>query len=718
MRRPRFRRQRHGSRRYELPRNPRLANLLIASAIRALLLTDDRDFDHAELAPLFAALGVDFDVYAWDEKGDDVPAAKSRAFQRRRQRAVINALQERLEEVDEPIIDVTDVEPGLAALRDQFALEDVELRILLLMAMRGYYQVMNASLEIMGDIGRRELYDIVADITCSKASAVRTALLRSSALHRIGLLTKARTSGGLRSGIEDWLEPYDLLPEMIFESGGGLAEWRKRLFVESSRVALPTASFQHIARFHETARQVLAHGVDCRQAGLNILLFGDPGVGKTELAVSLAESAKLNLLEVGSRDEDGDSVSGPRRLQSLRIAQEIFDASLRQVLVLDEAEDVLPPAGFFRHLVDGDREYRKHAFARMLEQNPVPTIWIANSISDLDPALLRRFTLVFEVPNPPRSVREVMLRDRLSGQTLSPEWVSAVAEHGGVSPAQVERMSTVAELIKADSPDLEGVLGEMLTQTFRAMDLPPLPRVRRSSTGTYDPGLINADQDIQQILAGMRRNRRGRVLLWGPPGTGKTAFAEQLAREVDLPLHRKRASDLMSMWVGGTEKNIARMFTEADQDNAVLLLDEADSLLASREGAQRSWEVTQVNELLTHLESFEGVFIAATNWMTRLDPAVMRRFDIKLHMDYLKPEQVAQMFRRALKPKRVRVDHPALVRAMAQETLTPGDFAAVARKAAVTGVSLTADWLATQLVGECAMKPEARQRPIGFTATI
>lgn len=72
-------------------------------------------------------------------------------------------------------------------------------------------------------------------------------------------------------------------------------------------------------------------------------------------------------------------------------------------------------------------------------------------------------------------------------------------------------------------------------------------------------------------------------------------------------------------------------------DDSVLLLDEADSFLRDRTSAQRSWEVTQVNELLTQMERFEGLFICSNNLIDRLDSASIRRFDFKIMLSYLKP---------------------------------------------------------------------------------
>ena len=91
------------------------------------------------------------------------------------------------------------------------------------------------------------------------------------------------------------------------------------------------------------------------------------------------------------------------------------------------------------------------------------------------------------------------------------------------------------------------------------------------------------------------------------------------------------------MWVGGTEQQIAAAFAEARDAKQFLVFDEADSLLADRRLAQRSWEVNQVNEMLTWMESHPLPFACTTNFNERLDPATLRRFDFKIALDYLKP---------------------------------------------------------------------------------
>lgn len=196
------------------------------------------------------------------------------------------------------------------------------------------------------------------------------------------------------------------------------------------------------------------------------------------------------------------------------------------------------------------------------------------------------------------------------------------------------------------------------------------------------------------------------LCVYGPPGTGKSAFTRYLAEKMGLEVLQKRVSDLFSMWVGETEKAIARAFEEAQETDAFLVFDEADSLLADRGLAIRSWEITQVNEMLTWMESHDLPFACTTNLVDRLDPASLRRFTLKIKFDFMSGTQIRKAFLLyfgAEAPKEL----------LSIRTLTPGDFAVVRRRAEITGARGNSHALVEMLAQECAMKRE-RARSIGF----
>lgn len=123
------------------------------------------------------------------------------------------------------------------------------------------------------------------------------------------------------------------------------------------------------------------------------------------------------------------------------------------------------------------------------------------------------------------------------------------------------------------------------------------------------------------------------VLFHGPPGTGKTMAAAVLGRETDLPVYRVDLSALVSKYIGETEKNLDRVFRQAESYGWVLFFDEADALFGRRSeirDARDRFANQQVSYLLQRLESFTGVTILATNFLQNLDEAFQRRIHVQV----------------------------------------------------------------------------------------
>ena len=220
---------------------------------------------------------------------------------------------------------------------------------------------------------------------------------------------------------------------------------------------------------------------------------------------------------------------------------------------------------------------------------------------------------------------------------------------------------------------------------------------------------MNADGDLIALEAELLRPDAPRAvsfLLAGPPGAGKSAWVRHLAGRMGLPVLQKRASDLLDAFVGGTEHNIAGAFAEARDTGAFLVFDEADSLLLERGDAVRSWEISQVNEVLTWMEAHPLPFACTTNLAERLDRASLRRFLVKLRFGWLAAAQARMAFQCFF-------GLAAPARLDGLRCLTPADFALVARRAALGGAAGDPAALVRLLATESAGRAGGRG-PIGF----
>ena len=472
---------------------------------------------------------------------------------------------------------------------------------------------------------------------------------------------------------------------------------------------LEWSDFDHVEEERDHIEKLVKGALSTGTPGVNILVYGPPGTGKTEFCKTLAARLGTNLYSVGEEDDSGDDPRRHERLQELRLAQRLLAPSHESILLFDEMEDLLSDPGWMPF---SPRRYSplrsggsKVFLNRLLERTPVPTLWTSNSARRTCHTVLRRMTFALELRLPPCRVRERILGRELArhGIKATEEDTRSLAKEFDVTPGVASGAIAAASLCGGDLAAVR--LGVRSLSRVISGEKPP---ANQGPPERFDLALVRAD--INPVGFADRIVKSGgkhfSLCLQGPPGTGKSAFVRYLAERLGLQVTQKRASDLMSMWVGQTEQQIAAAFAEARAEGSILVFDEADSLLADRQGATHSWEVSQVNEMLTWMESHPLPFACTTNFGENLDPATLRRFTFKIELDYLTPDQSQAAFHTYFA-----LEAPSEVGDLT--TLTPGDFAVVRRKAEILGHLQDAQALAELLCAECEAKPD-HSRKMGF----
>jgi len=583
---------------------------------------------------------------------------------------------------------------GLMAIR--MGLTDVQVQLLSFVVLKDRYEHMKGCFERLHKPSESRLTMSLANILEIDATDISKAMTGKSSLRERGLL---KIDEDYRSGLN--LEPMDGLCQALMAENANEQMLLSHFLVPARDGTLHLEDYPHVSADIDILERMLAAALKAGDKGVNILMYGTPGSGKTELARLLATRLQSNLYEVKTEDADGDPVNTQRRLEGYRFAQQMLAGNDKSLILFDEIEDVFPSRSFSFFGMEEKSGNNKGWINKALEENKTPSIWVCNQVSQIDPAFLRRFDFALELNSPPRSVRLNIVRSRLADTPVSEPFMQRLAEHEELSPAQVAKAATVLGRVGYMSQnDAEAILDRVLGNGAKAMGQKPLGRKQAHST-EYSLDYLNANVDIPSLVDGLQRSERGNICFYGPPGTGKTALAGYIAELLDKPLLSKRASDILGMYVGQSERNIARMFEQARSEDAVLVLDEADSLLRDRRGASRSWEVTQVNELLVQMESFDGLFVCSTNLMDDLDQASLRRFAIKVEFNYLKPDQAWAMLQQQCIGEPTDLDRKAI---SGINNLAPGDFAAVKKRLSILGLDATPNAIIEGLRADVAVK--------------
>lgn len=439
--------------------------------------------------------------------------------------------------------------------------------------------------------------------------------------------------------------------------------------------------------------------------GHNLLFYGAKNLDKIGYVFNMLKSASMDGYQVRVRDAKASDIPAIC-VVAQKYLHTINDGNM--VLVIDKAEQALSkqrskPSWYIDMFgndgVDAPQEDELDSDEALLINNPVPTIWLTNSVSGITPENVGRFLLHIELRGGSRKDRREEVQVICDELGFSSEIAQQLSMYYELNAEQVKSAARTTTFMERVGNEGEKTLVHLIGNSQKALDREKTEQLRASVTH-YDLDLLNLSGTLNpgRIIEALKKNPIATLCFYGLPGTGKTALAEHIAMKLDMPITIKPASELLSMWLGESEKNIAKMFEEAKAEGSILLLDEADSFLRDRSTAQRSWEVTQVNELLQRMERFPGIFICTTNLFQAIDAAALRRFTFKLEFLALTAQQRVKML-----AAEAEVDLSTLSDAERSDLeidcqliryLTPGDFATVKRQANLFGEKLSLhEWM-------------------------
>lgn len=503
----------------------------------------------------------------------------------------------------------------------------------------------------------------------------------------------------------------------------------------------PSPSTGSLGRLHEDDKRILLgvlRGPLPVDRGVHTLVYGPKSVDKRDMMARLLGDEGFHGHAVVTRHVTAGDMPTWTYIAQRHVERSDPDA----VLVVDRAHEALASRPRTRfHLFDFHDEELVHdddperASDEGLTESRVRCVWIIDRARQLSERNLGAFLFHCEAFPGSRAERRARVAQVISDFGLSSRLERDLAKYSLLGEQQVRQAAELARLIALaddESRDESTARRELDAKRERvikravAHSQKVLGRDRtegiRDSVTSYNLDLLNIAGRFtpRHIIAALSERPMGSLCFWGIPGAGKTQLAEHIAVELDLPILMRSASELLSMWLGETEQQISKMFAEAQNEGALLFLDEADSFLRDRTLARAHWEVTQVNELLQWMERFEGIFIAATNLMDSIDAAAMRRFTWKLEFKALRREQAWSMFCMEsgwdpnTEPERANEFRQALD---AIDNLAPGDFATVKRQAQALGEELSPEAWIEQLAAEAKAKMLGlRRQQLGFAS--
>ena len=623
---------------------------------------------------------VDKTLFELDER-DELILDKASQFRQFKKtfRRVLNDIQKKM-----PVRN-TSIERKLNILRDIYCLNKDEMVILEFCLLK---KLNNVFMELFTSIKGEEMATFTKNVLGMRQGKKDRVI---DNLYYRNIITSRRSN-------------YEVSPDIlkIFDASrcNDTEKISKMLLGETEKATLNKSDFKHLEKQQKRVVKLLKSAARKKAKGVNILLYGSVGVGKTEFAKLVATLASMPIYAVKTENDEYAEASRDDRLIDLCSKQYILSKCKKSCILFDEAEDVMNRG--FSESGSASKGYLN----RILENNSVPVIWTTNNIYDVDPAFLRRMTYAIEFEKLSEENRleiwtKVLKKNNLKVRDSKLEELNKSYD---IPTSLIANAVQSTKMIDGNENDFEDFIENVAQIVTKKKNV----KIKKNfEAKTYDIKLVNTNIEMSNLTEKIKNAGKFNfsLCLYGEPGTGKSYYAKYLADRLGIEVLFKKASDLISPYVGETEQNIATAFSEAKSKKAMLIFDEADTFLQDRNNAVRSWEVAQVNEMLTQMESAEYPFVCTTNLLDTLDEASLRRFTFKIKFDFMTQEQVNLAVEHFFGIKNASVN---------LNGLTAGDFATVKKKTDFLGVN-NLDEIVEMLKEEIKVKKsKTLQNSVGF----
>lgn len=402
-----------------------------------------------------------------------------------------------------------------------------------------------------------------------------------------------------------------------------------------------------------------------RDSRARVLIYGPAGTGKAMLVRALGAAFGRPVIKVSA----GELLRVPERLEEL-MARLTREAAMQDALVVFRCGRVLDD---INHSALFDR------FVELAQRMRSPVVWSCHQRpSWLVHSILDLREVVF--PSPPLQARVALWKQAL-GDDVKLVQGDAIEEIAGRfvlggEPIRraAERTSAQARLRNPNEPSI-GISD--LTESARLMLQHRLGTVaKRVNLGfSWSDLLLPEDtmEGIREMIAFAKHRsylldawgfekklpygKGVSAILAGPPGTGKTMVAQLLAQELGYDLYLIELAQIVNKYIGETEKNLARVFDEAENSHAILFFDEADALFAKRTEVKSSndrYANLEVNYLLQRMEAYGGITLLATNLEQGIDEAFKRRVRFSIAFELPEPP-VRELLWKSMFPPQARL---------------------------------------------------------------